>query len=106
LGDRSPAPNELVVERADLGHVNESIEVLSRSAVGSFGVELGGALEMDRSPVSRHARIEIAVDEVGREAEALFVECDCVTEIADEKLRSHSLDCRHGINLRGSRRRL
>jgi hypothetical protein len=52
LGDRSPAPNKLVVERADLGHVNESIEVLSRSTVGSFGVELGGALEMDRSPVS------------------------------------------------------
>src|SRR5690348_15212063 len=73
LGDRSPAPNQLGVERPDLGHVKEGIEVLSGPAVGSFGVELGSALEMDRNAVSRHARVEIAVDEVRREAEALFV---------------------------------
>src|ERR1700730_11857369 len=104
FGDRRPAANQLVVECADLGHVNDGIEVLPGSAMAPLGLELRGSLEVDRSPVSRDARVGIAVDEVGRETQTLFVECDCVAEVADEKLRRCSLDQRHGVNLSGSRR--
>jgi hypothetical protein len=80
------------VKRPDVGDVEEGVKVPPRPAMSSFGVKLRGALEMDRSAVTRHACVEIAVNEVGCKTEALFIESDCIVEFVYEKLRGRCLN--------------
>lgn len=72
-GDGRAAARQLLVEQPNVADGDEGVEVLSRSAVSSFSVKFRGALEVDRSAITRYACVEIAVNEVGCKTEALLI---------------------------------
>jgi hypothetical protein len=76
--DGSTTTDELVVQLLDSGDGQECVEVLLGPPMRALGLKLRCAFEMNHRAIARHAGVEILVDEIAVEAEALLVESQCV----------------------------
>src|SRR5512141_2552261 len=87
LDDGSAATDELVKQLADSGDGKICVEMLFGPSVRTLGLKLRSAFEVDHCTIARHAGVEVHVDEVAFEAEALLVEGQGVVQPINEELR-------------------